>query len=139
MKSNFMHISKLFLNIIYFILAMTFLYILFNYRKPVLYDLYNTLGGRAILILIALYGFTLNFYIGVALLIIIIGAKFLLRKETMVNPARPVVRRNEENVSGVDKLAVSETIRGKNSRNLANTSTSNSEDVEPFSSYNSMF
>ncbi len=134
------------LDIIYIILVLILLFFSYRYNFVVMRNLFKTIGGRVFLLLFAIFGFTINVYVGLIVLIIIFGIKFIVTKEGLENPVRPVVRRNvvntannDNNESGVDRVGVSETIRGKNSRTLANTSTSNSEDVEPFSSYNSMF
>ena len=126
-------ILSLLLNGVYFIFVFVLFIIYYKYNPPLLRHLYDTLGGRLIIVLIILFGCTINLYVGLLVLLFFIGLKPFLYKEGMKNNSSST--KKTANIQGIDRVAVADSLRSKSSKSLDNTNTSSSEDVEPFSSY----
>jgi len=126
-------ILSLLLNGVYFIFVFVLFIIYYKYNPPLLRHLYDTLGGRLIIVLIILFGCTINLYVGLLVLLFFIGLKPFVYKEGMKNNSSST--KKTANIQGIDRVAVADSLRSKSSKTLDTTNTSSSEDVEPFSSY----
>ena len=128
------NLLSLLLNCVYFIFVFILLLVYYKYNQPLLRHLYDTIGGRLIIILLILFGCTINLYVGLLVLLLFISLKPFVYKEGMNNINLPIQKKTK--LQGVDKIAVADSLRSKSSKTLDSTNTSSSEDVEPFSSYN---
>lgn len=126
-------ILSLLLNGVYFLFVFVLFIIYYKYNPPLLRHLYDTLGGRLIIVLLILFGCTINLYVGLLVLLFFIGLKPFVYKEGMKNISSST--KKTANIQGIDRVAVADSLRPKSSKTLDNSNTSSSEDVEPFSSY----
>jgi hypothetical protein len=128
------NLLSLLLNSVYFVFVFVLFIVYYKFNPPLLRHLYDTLGGRLIIILLILFGCTINLYVGLLVLLFFIGLKPFVYKEGMNN--MNLSSKKKSNLQGVDRIAVADSLRSKSSKTLDSTNTSSSEDVEPFSSYN---
>lgn len=130
---------ELSLNVIYFLLLIILFVLYYMYNPPLISKLYNTLGGKIILVIIIFLACTINFVSGLIVLLIIIFAKPILLKEGLANPGveegytRFINPDSQVTDYSIDKESLKNSIMPKSSNTLPVSSLSNSsENVEAF-------
>jgi hypothetical protein len=130
------------LNIIYFIglIILFFLYYTYNHKR--LKILYTTLGGKIILVLIILFSCTINLYLALIVILLIIFAKPIFVSEGLENKDNidkdmSIIKRPIDN--SIDKESVRNSIIPVSSNSLPIISgTKSSEYVEAFTNSNTL-
>lgn len=135
---------ELSLNVIYFILLIILFIVYYMYNPPLISKLYNTLGGKIILVIIIFFACTINLVTGLIVLLIIIFAKPILLKEGLetsgvqgeplfINPD------SKETDYSIDKESLKTSIMPKSSNTLPVSHQSYStENVEAFTNSKSL-
>lgn len=136
------------LNVIYFIILIILFVVYYMYNQPLISNLYNTLGGKIILVIIIFFACTINLVTGLIVLLIIIFAKPIFLKEGLENPSVDVAvavdpRLINPDSKGtdysIDKESLKTSIMPKSSHTLPVSHESNSsENVEAFTNSKSL-
>ena len=130
---------ELSLNVIYFLLLIILFVLYYMYNPPLISKLYNTLGGKIILVIIIFFACTINLVSGLIVVLIIIFAKPILLKESLENPGveegytKFINPDSQVTDYSIDKESLKNSIMPKSSNTLPVSSLSNSsENVEAF-------
>lgn len=113
-------------------------------------QLYTTLGGRIIIVLLILFGCTIHIGVGLGVLLLILVFKPMVVQEGLTIPRAKAIVNNSNlsndsttsststSTTGVDRIGIADSIRARPSKSLPATTTSTSSDnVEPFSDFSS--
>lgn len=136
-------------NIIYFIILILLFASYYYYNQHIVKQLYTTLGGRIIIVLLILFGCTIHIGVGLVVLLLVLIFKPVVVQEGLTLPRAKVIANNRNmsddsttnststSTTGVDRIGIADSIRARPSKSLPATTSTSSDNVEPFSNFSS--